>query len=388
MRYFMRHTRHIKGLCCLFSVCLLTGCSSSTSVLLREKETQPDIWGTEAETIAEQNGVPVDYISDTEPSFPSATLSMPALHVLALSNTTFCSIFLSGSDAILVGAGAEGEAQSIISYLDALSVKRCVLLLPDLTEATTGGLSELLEGLGDRISTVVLPIVSTDEFTASVFDSVAERYPITIPTEGLSYPCLGYTIEFFYPYGKEPASADNGFAIRITGSDISTMLLSGNDPIMLDTLVSEKELTADIVINYSGIFDTNLYQVLGGRYAYTPFDDSNSINVRSQNQFAQQYQSVGYSLSRPDSDGSCVYLFGNTISMRTHVGEETTDTLQQKPEETTLNADMTVFFDGTYYHRSAGCSYINTADLLREIPLQTAEDNDYQECPYCWANGR
>ena len=67
----MRHTRHIKGLCCLFSVCLLTGCSSSTSVLLREKETQPDIWGTEAETIAEQNGVPVDYISDTEPSFPS-----------------------------------------------------------------------------------------------------------------------------------------------------------------------------------------------------------------------------------------------------------------------------------------------------------------------------
>ncbi len=142
---------------------------------------------------------------------------MPALHVLALSNTTFCSIFLSGSDAILVGAGAEGEAQSIISYLDALSVKRCVLLLPDLTEATTGGLSELLEGLGDRISTVVLPIVSTDEFTASVFDSVAERYPITIPTEGLSYPCLGYTIEFFYPYGKEPASADNGFAIRITG---------------------------------------------------------------------------------------------------------------------------------------------------------------------------
>lgn len=384
----MKHIRHIKSLCCLFSVCLLTGCSSSTSSLLREKETQPqpDIWGTEAETIAEQNGVPVEYISDAEPSFPSATLSMPALHVLALSKTTFCSIFLSGSDAILVGAGAEGEAQSIISYLDALSVKRCVLLLPDLTEATTGGLSELLEGLGDRISTVILPIVSTDEFTASVFDLVAEHYPITIPTEGAPYSCLGYTVEFFYPYGEEPVLADNGFAIRITAPTTSTMILSGNDSAMLDTLVSEKGLTADIVVNYSGVFDTNLYQALGGRYAYTPFDDSNLVNVRSQYQFAQQYQNVGYSLSRPDSDGSCVYLFGNTISMRTHVGEETTDTLQQKPEETTLDAGMTVFFDGTYYHKSAGCYYIDTTDLLREISLQVAEDNNYRECPYCWDN--
>ncbi len=95
-------------------------------------------------------------------------------------------------------------------------------------------------------------------------------------------------------------------------------------------LFLKKSLRQILSSNYSGIFDTNLYQVLGGRYAYTPFDDSNSVNVRSQNQFAQQYQSVGYSLSRPDSDGSCVYLFGNTISMRTHVGEETTDTLQQK----------------------------------------------------------
>ena len=57
-----------------------------------------------------------------------------------------------------------------------------------------------------------------------------------------------------------------------------------------------------------------------------------------------------------------------------------------KEDETTLSDDATVFWDGVYYHKSAGCININTDALLREITLKTAEDNGYDICPNCWKN--
>ena len=174
-----------RALYCLLSAVVLTGCASSSNQLLKERENQPDnVFGTEEEsTVAQINGVPADYISDGEPSFPSGTLSIPALHTLALSDTTFCSIFLSGSNAILVGTGTnDQDAQTIVSYLNSLSVKECVILLPDLAASEAGGVSALLSLLEDRITTVILPIVSTDEFTATVFDDVAALHPIHMPT--------------------------------------------------------------------------------------------------------------------------------------------------------------------------------------------------------------
>ena len=272
------------------------------------------------------------------------------MHTLALSDTTFCSIFLSGSNAILVGTGTnDQDAQTIVSYLNSLSVKECVILLPDLAASEAGGVSALLSLLEDRITTVILPIVSTDEFTATVFDDVAALHPIHMPTEGETYQCFGYDLTFFYPYGMNPATSDSGFAIQIATDTIKTLLLSGTDTDMLNS-------------------------ELGGRYAYSPFINDSVLEVRSQYQFASQFQRAGYSLSCPDTDGTCVYLLGSTISVRTHVGSDSSYTLLQTQEETTLSDDTTVFWDGIYYHKSAGCININTDALLREITLKTAED--------------
>ena len=378
-----------KTLYCLLSAVVLTGCASPGNQLLKERENQPDdVFGTEEEsTVAQINGVPADYISDGEPSFPSGTLSIPALHTLALSDTTFCSIFLSGSNAIIIGTGTnDQDAQTIVSYLDSLSVTVCVVLLPDLAESEAGGMSALLSLLKDRIATVILPVVSTDEFTAAVFDDVAALYPIHMPTEGETYQCIGYDLTFFYPYGTTPATSDSGFAIQISTDTVKTLLLSGTDTDMLNTLISNRKLSADIVINYSGVFSDTVYSELGGRYAYSPFINDSVLEVRSQYQFASQFQEVGYSLSCPDTDGTCVYLLGSTISVRTHVGADSSYTLPQTQEETTLSDDATVFWDGTYYHQSAGCVNINTDALLREITLKTAETNGYDICPNCWKN--
>lgn len=382
-----------RTLYCLLSTVVLTGCASSSNQLLKERENQPDnvfdnVFGTEEEsTVAQINGVPADYISDGEPSFPSSTLSIPALHTLALSDTTFCSIFLSGSNAILVGTGTnDQDAQTIVSYLDSLSVKECVILLPDLAASEAGGISALLSLMEDRIATVILPIVSTDEFTAIVFDDVAARYLIHMPTEGETYQCFGYDLTFFYPYGANPATSDSGFAIQIATDTVKTLLLSGTDTDMLNTFISNKKLSADIVINYSSAFSATVYSELGGRYAYSPFINDSVLEVRSQYQFASQFQKAGYSLSCPDTDGTCVYLLGSTISVRTHVGSDSSYTLLQTQEETTLSDDATVFWDGVYYHKSAGCININTDALLREITLKKAEDNGYGICPNCWKN--
>lgn len=378
-----------KTLYCLLSAVVLTGCASSSNQLLKERENQPDnVFGTEEEsTVAQINGVPADYISDGEPSFPSDTLSIPALHTLALSDTTFCSIFLSGSNAIIVGTGTnDQDAQTIVSYLDSLSVKECVILLPDLAASEAGGISALLSLMEDRIATVILPIVSTDEFTANVFDDVAALYPIHMPTECKTYQCFGYDLTFFYPYGTTPATSDSGFAIQIATDTVKTLLLSGTDTDMLNTFISNKKLSADIVINYSSAFSATVYSELGGRYAYSPFINDSVLEVRSQYQFASQFQKADYSLSCPDTDGTCVYLLGSTISVRTHVGSDSSYTLLQTQEETTLSDDATVFWDGVYYHKSAGCININTDALLREITLKTAEDNGYDICPNCWKN--
>lgn len=373
---------------CLISMLLLSGCSSKNA-LLEQKDipNTADALITETEApIVEKNGVPVSYLSEQEPIFPQGSLTMPALHALSLSGETFSSIFLSGSNAIVVGTGNDNTTDKLSQYLDMLSVDQCVVILLDMDRTEAGGLTALLGKLESRVNTVVTPLVSTDNFTESIFDGIYNSgYFLSTPSAGKQYFCMGFGIEFFYPYSEEPTSASEGFAVRITADNTKILLLSGTDTSTLTNWVSESGITADIVVNFTCSYaEDTMYQSIGGRYAYAPYVDTDSY-LRMRNAHASQFLDSGYSLFCPDTDGTCVFLLGEpTISVRTQVQDQMPNSIfaTETAVASEIDPNTTVFFDGEWYHSSAACSYISS-NSIHEITLENAVSSGYEACPYC-----